>query len=389
MTADLDTAPLDTPPLRTPHLDRLVDAGDLLGYSVAVLSADGTTRVATGGVTDPVGDGPARPVEASTSYRLASLSKPVAALLAARLVADGTISPDDPIRGWVPELDGVRALRDPRGPLDDTEPLARPITVHDLLTMTSGLGIRFDDTPLSRAMGEAGVHPGPVPPRLDDATFLARLGELPLAFQPGSGWAYHTSTDVLSVVLARASGIPLERLLADRLTGPLDTPSVSFATPPPDRRAVAYSNGGDAWEAIEPDGPAHPRMLTLSCGLWGDATETARVLGELVRPSCVPADAALAVRTPALTPAQLDAARPIVPDGYSFGHQVSVATDDDPKGPRAGSAGWSGGTGTLGVADPAAGRTVVLLTNSGLDGPLGTGALDAALADLWADVRED
>ena len=374
-----------TDALHTPRLDRLVDDGELLGHSVAVLSADGTTVVATRGVTDPGG----RLVEPSTSYRLASLSKPVAALLAAALTAKGVLAVDDPIRRWVPELDGVRVLRDPQGPLDDTEPLTRPVTVHDLLTMTSGLGIRFDDTPLTRAMADAGVHPGPVPPEVDDATFLARLGELPLAFQPGAGWAYHTSTDVLSVVLARASGVPLDRLLADLLTDPLDTPSVSFATPPPHARAGAYSNGGGSWEAIAPDGPPDPRMLTLSCGLWGNATETARVLGELVAPSCLPAEAAAVVRTPALTPTQLDAARLFVPDGYSFGHQVSVATRDDPQGPRSGSAGWSGGTGTLGIADPEAGRTVVLLTNRGLDGPLGTGAFDAALDDLWADVREE
>lgn len=373
-----------TDALHTPRLDRLVDDGYLLGHSVAVRSVDGTTRVATRGVTDPGGD---RLVEPSTAYRLASLSKPVAALLTAHLTADGVLSPDDPIRRWLPELDGVRVLRDPQGPLDDTEPLTRPVTVHDLLTMTSGLGIRFDDTPLSRAMADAGVHPGPVPAELDASTFLARLGELPLAFQPGAGWAYHTSTDVLSVLLARASGTPLDRLLADRLTGPLDTPTVSFTAPAPDARAVAYRNAAGSWEAVEPDGPRDPLMLTLSCGLWGSAADTARVLGELVRPSCVPADAATAVRTPALTPAQLEAARPIVPEGYSFGHQVSVATRDDPQGPRAGSAGWSGGTGTLGIADPAAGRTVVLLTNRGLDGPLGTGAFDAALDDLWADVR--
>ena len=371
--------------LETPHLDRLLSSGELIGFSVAVRSADGTERVVTRGATHPEGD---RPVQPSTSYRLASLSKPVAALLAAQVRAEGLVALDDPIRRWIPELDGVRVLRDPAGPLDDTEPMTRAITVHDLLTMTSGLGIRFDDTPLSRAMGEAGVHPGPVPPALDDATFLARLGELPLAFQPGAGWAYHTSTDVLSVLLARAAGVPLDRLLADRLTGPLDAASVSFAAPPARDRAQAYSCDGSAWAPIEPGGPADPRMLTLSCGLWGNAADTARILGELVRPSCVPSDAAAAVRTPSLSPEQLDAARPIVQEGYSFGHQVSVALRDDPQGPRAGSAGWVGGTGTMGIADPAAERTVVLLTNRGLDGPLGTGAIDAALEDLWSDVRD-
>ena len=374
-----------TPDLSTPRLDRLVDDGHLLGYSVAVRSGDGSTRVATRGVAVPEGG---RAVDPSTSYRLASLSKPVAGLLAAGLLAEGALAPEDPIRRWVPELDGVRVLLDRAGPLEETEPVARPVTVHDLLTMTSGLGIRFDDTPLSRAMGEAGVHPGPVPTTLEAEPFLARLGELPLAFQPGEGWAYHTSTDVLSVVLARASGVPLDRLLAERLTGPLDAPSLSFSTPDPQRRAPSYLDLGDGWEPIEPDGPADPAMLTLSCGLWGTATDTARVLGELVRPTVLPADAVEVVRTPALTAAQVEAARPFVPEGYSFGHQVCVATADDPQGPRAGSAGWSGGTGTLGIADPAADRTVVLLTNRGLDGPLGTAAFDAALADLWSDVRD-
>ena len=386
MGTDTDPDRLDSERLDTARLDRLVDAGDLLGFSVALRADDGSTRVTTRGVTDPSGGAEVRP---TTSYRLASLSKPVGALLAAGLVAEGVLAPGDPIRSWVPELDGVRVLRSPGGPLDDSEPLARPITVHDLLTMTSGLGVRFDDTPLSRAMGETGLHPGPVPPRLDDVTFLARLGELPLAFQPGTGWAYHTSTDVLSVVLARASGVPLDRLLADRLTGPLDTPSLSFAMPPPGDRAQAYYDDGEGWAPVEPDGPQDPAMLTLSCGLWGSAPDTAHVLGELVAPTCLPAAAAATVRTPALQPDQLAAARPFVPDGYSFGHHVSVATRDDPRGPRAGSAGWSGGTGTLGIADPTARRTVVLLTNRGVDGPLGTGAFDAVLADLWADVRTD
>jgi CubicO group peptidase (beta-lactamase class C family) len=368
----------------TPTLDRLVGDGVLPGWSVAVVGGDGSVDTATCGVTAPGGD---QPVTPDTTYRLASLSKPVAGLLAAVLVDEGVLAPDDEVRRWVPELDGVRVLRRPDAPVDDTEPLSRPVTVHDLLTMTSGLGIRFDGSPLARAMGGAGVHPGPLPPQIDDVTFLARLGQLPLAFQPGAGWAYSTSTDVLSVLLARASGVPLDRLLADRLTGPLGTPSVSFLPPSADRRADPWFVDEGRWRPTDPGGPTAPRMLTLSCGLWGCATDVARLLAELVAPTVVPADAAAKVGASSLTPAQEAAARPVVPQGYSYGWQVSVATTDDPQGPRRGSAGWSGGTGTLGVADPAAGRTVVLLTNRGLDGLESTTAFAAALADLWSDVR--
>lgn len=368
----------------TPALDRLVDEGVLPGWSVAVVGADGSVEAATRGVTAPGGD---QPVAPDTAYRLASLSKPVAGLLTAVLVDEGVLGPEDEVRRWVPELDGVRVLRRPDAPLDETEPQARPMSVHDLLTMTSGLGIRFDDTPLARAMGEAGVHPGPLPPQVDDVTFLARLAELPLAFQPGAGWAYHTSTDVLSVVLARASGVPLDLLLADRLTGPLGTPSVSFAAPAADRRADPWFVDDGRWRPVDPGGPTAPAMLTLSCGLWGCATDVARLLAELVSPTVVPADGARGARAASLTAAQEAAARPVLPEGYSYGWHVSVATTDDPQGPRRGSAGWSGGTGTLGVADPDAGRTVVLLTNRGLEGPASTTAFDAALHDLWSDVR--
>lgn len=370
------------PPLT--RLDRLVDDGSIPGYSVAVVPRDGEPDLAVRGLTAPEGG---RPVDASTSYRLASLSKPVAGLLATVLVDEGVLAPEDEVRRWVPELDGVRVLRTPRSPVDDTVALARPLAVHDLLTMTSGLGIRFEESPLTEAMAQAGVHPGPVAPDIDAGTFLARLGELPLAFQPGEGWAYHTSTDVLSVLLARAAGVTLDRLLADRLTGPLGATSLRFDVPPAGSRADAWYDEGEGWTAIEPQGARDPGMLTLSCGLWGTAADTARVLAELVSSTLVREEASERVRSAALTDDQLAAARPIVPDGYSFGWHVSVATTDDPAGPRQGSCGWMGGTGTLGIADPRADRTVVVLTNRGVSGPLGTVALDAALTDLWADVR--
>ena len=374
-----------TPDLSTPHLDRLVDDGHLLGYSVAVRSGDGSTRVATRGVTDPDGG---RAVDPSTSYRLASLSKPVAGLLAAGLLAEGVLAPEDPIRRWVPELDGVRVLLGPCGP-------ARG----DRAARASGHGPRPADDderprhPLRRHAARARHGGGRRPPGAGAAdargrAFLARLGELPLAFQPGGGWAYHTSTDVLSVVLARASGVPLDRLLAERLTGPLDAPSLSFSTPDPAVPGTVVPRPGrglGADRARRTRGPRHAHAVVRPLGhRHGHRPGPRRA-----RPShCPPGRRGRGRADPGADGGPGGGGTSVRPQGYSFGHQVSVATADDPQGPRAGSAGWSGGTGTLGIADPAADRTVVLLTNRGLDGPLGTAAFDAALADLWSDVRD-
>ena len=365
--------------LRTPRLDALVADGVLPGYSVAVRDG-GDFLLAVAGSTEP--DGAGTPVTTGTSYRLASLSKPVAALLAAGLVADGVLSAEDAVTRWVPELGGLQVLRHPEGPLDDTEPQAVAMTVHHLLTMTSGLGIGTSTTPLTRAMEAAGIHPGPVGPSLTRAEVLARLAALPLAFQPGAGWAYHSSTDVLSVVLERASGMLLPDLLRERLTGPLGTGSLSFEAPDPGLRAPALFVEDDVWRPIEPDGPRPDVLPTLSAGLWGSAPDVLRVLDELVRPTTLAPGDVEVVRRPALTDAQRESAADFLPPGYSYGWQVSVATEDDPQGPRAGSVGWMGGTGTLGIADPATDRTCVLLTNRGLDGPRGAVALEAFLGDV-------
>ncbi|NHA67275.1 serine hydrolase domain-containing protein [Phycicoccus flavus] len=365
--------------LPTPRLDALVADGTLPGFSVSVREG-GTLLHAVGGTTEP--DGSGRAVDEDTAYRLASLSKPVAALLAAGLVAEGLLSPEDPVARWLPELDRLTVLPAPDAPLEAAGPLRTTMTVAHLLTMTSGLGIGAEATPLSAAMAEAGVHPGPVGPRLSREEVLARLAALPLAFPPGAGWAYHTSTDVLGLVLERAAGARLPELLAARLTGPLDAPALGFDPPPADRRAAPFYSEDGAWHEIEPEGPATDALPTLSCGLWGTAADTRAVLDELVRPRTLAPEAVAAVRRPALTDRQRRSAGVFLPPGYSYGWQVSVALEDDAEGPRAGSVGWSGGTGTLGIADPAADRTSVLLTNRGLEGPRAVVAFTAFLADV-------
>jgi CubicO group peptidase (beta-lactamase class C family) len=73
--------------------------------------------------------------------------------------------------------------------------------------------------------------------------FVARIADLPLAFQPGQGWLYDTGIDVLGVLLARATGKPLSDLLAERITGPLGIASTSFGTPEVGRLATAYQRG--------------------------------------------------------------------------------------------------------------------------------------------------
>ena len=79
------------------------------------------------------------PVERDTIFRIASMTKPLTTVAALMLYDEGRFALDEPIAGHAPELAHLRVLRDPNGPLDQTDAAERPITFGDLLTHRSGL----------------------------------------------------------------------------------------------------------------------------------------------------------------------------------------------------------------------------------------------------------
>ncbi len=363
-------------------LDALVADGTVPGYAVAARFGS-EVRLAAGGVRDRESGAP---FETGTVHRVASLAKPVAALLTMQLVDDGFLALDEPIVSWLPELTTLRVLADPGSELTDTVPLERPILLRHLLTMTSGFGIGMEATPLTRAMAEAGVHPGPEPPRVGPQEVLDAFAALPLAFQPGSGWAYHSSTDVLSLLLARAAGVDLAELVSSRVRSALGLDVLAFSVVGADvgRLATAYRpvDGGLEPRSRWGIGSA-PAFRTLSAGLFATAADVLALFEELSAPATIGAASAALIRSPQLTAPVVRSAGSFLPPGYSYGFQVSVALEDDSTGPRRGSFGWSGGSGCLAVADPRADRAGVLLTNRELGGLGGSPAFGPFLDALY------
>ena len=314
--------------------DARVSSGDTPGY-VAAVRIKGTTAVHAHGKM--AFDGP--PMQPDTLFRIASLTKPIGAALTLLLVEDGVLSLDDPVERWLPELPG-RA------------------TVRHLLTFTSGWGVGMDDTPARQAMRDLGVHPGPLTPDLTGDKFVRRLAQVPRPFEPGDGWLYDTSMDVLSVLLARATGKPVSESLQTRIFGPLGMPDTAYFARDRTRLATAYMNG----EVLDPpDGnyAAPPPFEELASGLVSTASDllrffTAMADGELV-------DTAEMTRDQ-LTDAQRAMAAPIVGEGNSWGLGTGVSAT--------GAWGWNGGTGTTAAVDPANDTVAVLLTQRALTGPL-------------------
>ena len=102
-----------------------------------------------------------------TIFRIASMTKPITAAAAMILVEECKLRLDEPVDRLLPELADRQVLKRLDGPLDDTVPANRPITVRDLLTFRMGFGMLMappDTYPIQKAMSELRLGPGAAEP---------------------------------------------------------------------------------------------------------------------------------------------------------------------------------------------------------------------------------
>jgi CubicO group peptidase (beta-lactamase class C family) len=362
-----------------------VGSGRLPGF-VAAVRHRGATAVLTGG---RLAVGSAAPMAPDTLFRLASVTKLVAGALTLALVADGVLGLDEPVGDRLPELARPRVTARRGGPLDDTVPAVRPITLRHLLTNTAGLGWAPDLGPLEREMAVRGVAPDPFGPHLPPDEYLDRLAGLPLSGQPGETWNYHTCSDVLSVLLARAAGRTVGELVAERITGPLGLADTGFWTAEPARLATCYTPTAAGLEVAEPpDGVfARPRPFeSLGGGLVSTAPDVLTFLCALADGGApvLPGPFVAAMTSDALTDVQRAAARGFLGPGRSWGLQTGVDTERVQPWRTPGRWGWDGGTGTSAWVDPERDLVAVLLTQRMMTGPLDSPDEFWAALHSWA-----
>jgi CubicO group peptidase (beta-lactamase class C family) len=112
------------------------------------------------------------PMRRDTIFRLTSMTKPITSALILMLMEEGKLRLEDPVVKWAPELANRRVLKDPAGPIDDTYPARRDITIGDLLTHRSGLAEAFTSRGAIADAYERGV---PNSTALTPEEFLAAL----------------------------------------------------------------------------------------------------------------------------------------------------------------------------------------------------------------------
>ena len=332
------------------------------------------------------------PVERNTIFRIASMSKPVTTAAAMILMERGVLRLEDPIAKWAPEFAAMRVLRRPDGPLHDTYPAPRAITIEDLMTHRSGLAYSFTARgPLAQALKERFGFEFDSARTPDE--WMSMLASLPLSYAPGERFNYSHSTDLLGVLIGRATGLGTRAAMQQLLFEPLRMVDTDFWIPPEkrDRAAVLYrSSAPGNFLAVELPGFMDQTPPPFSAGGQGlvstadDYLAFARMLlqgGELGGTRVLSENSIRLMATNRLTPTQRRTLQFGLPFFMGQGFGLGVSVIDDAKRNawmgtgRQGAFGWPGLFGGWWQADPAE-QTVMLWLQQTLPPlpPSGSGA---------------
>lgn len=207
------------------------------------------------GVLDPKNGAPMR---MDAIFRIYSMTKPVVSVGVMMLVEEGRLQLADPVSKYLPELKGLKVgveKKDASGkPVLEEVPAQREMTVQDLMRHTSGLtyGV-FGASLVKSEYNKAKV----LSDDQTNAEMVAKLGKLPLAYQPGSTWEYSMSTDVLGALIERISGQMLDVFLAQRILGPLGMKDTGFWVEPSQQARIAEPF------AVDPDSKAKVTLTDI------------------------------------------------------------------------------------------------------------------------------
>jgi CubicO group peptidase (beta-lactamase class C family) len=376
---------MTTSGLSKQRLDRLhdvlaahVEQGHAPGL-VSVVSRRGEAHVDVIGATATDGG---TPVEHDTIFRISSMTKPITAVATMILLEECVVRLDDPVDRLLPELADRQVVRRIDGPVDDTVPAQRAITVRDLLTFRMGFGAYFGPCPINDLAAPLQLSVGPpapsLPPEPDE--WMRRLSTLPLMFQPGERWLYHSGADVLGVLVARASGQSFASFLRERIFDPLGMTDTGFAVPAADidRFATSYLTEPDTGALRMYDAPTGqwstpPAFPSGGAGLVSTAADYLAFAEMLLRGGApiLSRPTVETMRSDHLTPAQ-KAVSGFFPDDFDargWGFGVGVVTRRDHPAAPVGQYGWDGGLGTVWHNDPSEQLVTILLTNAAWTSP--------------------
>lgn len=360
-----------------PWMQRWVDAGKFPGAQTLIARHGQVAYCDHVGQRDIAGG---KPWERDTIARIYSMTKPITSVALLMLFEDALIHLDTPVDEIIPGFRDRQVLVEGATAIDQTRPAATRMTVHHLLTHTSGLTYSFNEGVLAAEMLERkldfSVKEG------DLANTVGRLAELPLGFDPGTRWNYGVSTDIVGRIVEIVSGKRLDRFFAERIFGPLGMADTAFEVPDgkADRFADCYvktdedplrlmdsgqasafaegkvrqhSGGGGLTSTIE-DYLRFADMLRSKGAVGGDRLLAPRTV-ELMATNALPGDLA-SMGQPVFSEVSFDGV------GFGLGVSVTIQPGLAKTACNMGDYGWGGMASTMFWVDPVYDMVTIFFT---------------------------
>ena len=350
-------------------IQRAIDAKQISGAVTVVARRGHVAHFEARGLMDIEASAPMRK---DAIFRIASMTKPVTGVAILMLVEEGRIRLSDPVSRFVPEFKEPKvALRRSDSAAEEggiyTVPAEREVTVHDLITHTSGLG----------SGGAASEATSRIAPRDGTGTvadWAAALGAAPLDFQPGARWAYSglAGIDTLGRIVEVASGLTFDEFLRQRIFEPLGMEDTGFNVPEDKKPRVAtlYRRTPEGLERFPlPGWLATTTLHGGGGGLWSTAEDYLQFGQMLVNGGELNGTRLLGPRTVELMASNHvgDLYEKVGAAGMGFGLTVDVVLDGAAaRGDHrsTGSFGWLGAFGTAWWVDPREDLTAILMVQT-------------------------
>ena len=317
-----------------------------------------------------------RKMRTDTIFRIASQTKAFVSVAVMMLVEEGRVSLEDPVSRFLPAFAKTTVAVPSEGSSAKVVPAKRAITIHDLLTHTAG--ISYGEGPARDQWKAAGIQGWYFADRDEPVSAVVeRMASLPMDAQPGERFIYGYNTDILGVVVEKASGMTLAEFFQKRITGPLGLVDTGFYLPPAekDRLAAVYAAKGDGIErSTDPRlGQGHyvdgPRVaFSGGAGLLSTARDYGRFLQALLDGGEIDGVRLLSPKTVELMtvnhvgPRLAQAWDDRHGMGFGLGFDVVVDLGEYARHGSLGAWGWGGAYHTTYWADPKEDLVALLMT---------------------------
>jgi CubicO group peptidase (beta-lactamase class C family) len=358
-------------------LKGMVDSQKIVGVSALVFQGENEVYFGAYGFADRENN---KPMARDTIVQIFSMTKPVTGVALMKLYERGKFQLDDPLEMYVPEFANLKVYAG----LDDAgqpkyEGLKRKPTMRDIMRHTAGLA---NDELDKTAVGDIYRKTDPRAFANSLPDFIQKLATIPLAYQPGTRWAYSQSVDVQAYLVQKISGVPFDKFLDLHIFKPLGMTTTRYTILPTDadrpRLAALYTRKDDGSFSRQTDEEAYKfngQAWPLKPGNFGlvatidDYMKFARMLlgqGKLGRARILKPETVRLMATNALPTGITDSSwlpsKGQVGFGIDFAVRVAPPKDANESSGAVGEFFWDGAASTLFWVDPKNDIAAVLFT---------------------------